>query len=638
MGKLPSPGACPALSEPLFRAIVGGLFFEARVPNGSIIDAGAHMGFESCYYAGMSPLRTVHAVEPLSSNVAFMKRQYSRSHPNLTPLLGGLGSSTSTLELGRDARRVAGVQLSLTRSSYKALGRSPVDGGGKQWSRTVTVRRVDDLFTQLWAGERLGFMHLDVQGGELDVLRGAMATLTRDQPLFSVELDVQQNHTYSKELLSIIHDAGYRAVLIEEVCGVNLDCRNILALPRSRSALFADSPTLNLAYAAGRLVPVDEGSVLQHAYPCCEPGRACCRSARSCCTASAVDNWLRLRNLPPRRDVGPWKGYLRNDVAHRTDVSVNAVGGVSSERRLAQAAKSPALEVLVYDSRRDRKGVYASVRSQGLALRVGKLKGSGARAYRSSDKPTWLLQTLPTITSNVVMMVDASDMHLLCGVDELLAKRRVLTGGDDNTVVVGGEPILWPDQQKFDGQSLSQYPEPYPVPVPRQSPLRWINCGLLLGTPSAVLRLLTCMRDRYPGFPNACPADVTRSGNYPSNYSDATKYQYSRNIVFTKGGWGWDQACYHTYFLEQVLGLLPQPHCPRLVVDYRADIVLSIGGMARQINWKSKPKRLGFNTTGAMPCVLHGNGVRGKPLYQKVQRWWGRQTPQSEYGGRQRTA
>ena len=185
---------------------------------------------------------------------------------------------------------------------------------------------------------------------------------------------------------------------------------------------------------------------------------------------------------------------------------------------------------------------------------------------------------------------------------------------------------------------MSQYPEPYPVPVPRQSPLRWINCGLLLGTPSAVLRLLTCMRNRYPGFPNACPADVTRSGNYPSNYSDATKYQYSRNVAFTKGGWGWDQACYHTYFLEQVLGLLPQPHCPRLVVDYRADIVLSIGGMARQINWKSKPKRLGFNTTGAMPCVLHGNGVRGKPLYQKVQRWWGRQTPQSEYGGRQRTA
>ena len=203
-----------------------------------------------------------------------------------------------------------------------------MDDGDKQRGRTVTVRRVDDLFTQRWAGERLGFMHLDVQGGELDVLHGSMATLTRDQPLFSVELDVQQNHSYSKELLSIIHAAGYRAVLIEEVCGVNMDCRNILALPRSRSALFADSPTLNLAYAAGHLVPVDGTSVLQHAYPCCGPGRACCRSARSCCTASTVDDWLRLHNLPSRSDVVPWNGYLRNEVeAHRTDISIHTVGG-----------------------------------------------------------------------------------------------------------------------------------------------------------------------------------------------------------------------------------------------------------------------------------------------------------------------
>ena len=137
MGKLPSPGACPALSEPLFRAIVGGLLLEARVPNGSIIDAGAHMGFESCYYASMSPRRTVHAVEPLTSNVAFMRRQYSLSHPNLAPLLGGLGSSTHTLELGRDARRVAGMQLSLTRTSYKALGRSAAGDGGTQWNRDL---------------------------------------------------------------------------------------------------------------------------------------------------------------------------------------------------------------------------------------------------------------------------------------------------------------------------------------------------------------------------------------------------------------------------------------------------------------------------------------------------------------------
>jgi len=302
MGKPPKPGLCPALSEAIFRAIVGGLFLESRVPNGSVVDAGAHMGFESCFYAAAAPLRTVHAVEPLPSNVVFMRRQYGSSHPNLAPFNGGLGSTTRVLHLGRDARRVAGVQLSLTRSSYRS-------GGGADEKSAVTVRRIDDLMAQQWAGETLGFMHLDVQGGELDALQGAMATLARDQPIFSVELDVHKNHSYSKELLDAVNAAGYDAVLIEEVCGVNMDCRNILALPRSRSSLFADSLTLNLAHAAGRLVPIDGASVLHHAYPCCTPGRACCRTENNCCTTRAVGDWLRSKNMPPLEEPGAWNGY-----------------------------------------------------------------------------------------------------------------------------------------------------------------------------------------------------------------------------------------------------------------------------------------------------------------------------------------
>ena len=301
MGKLPAPGVCPALSEAIFHAIVRGLFFEARVPNGSIIDAGAHMGFEACFYAGLAPQRTVHAVEPLSSNVAFMRRQYGKSHPNVRPLLGGLGSSSHNLALGRDAHRVAGVQLSLTHTHYKVINGTAADDDGPTHRKTVRVRTVDDLFAQRWAGEHLGFMHLDVQGGELEVLRGAMVTLKRDQPLFSVELDVHRNYSYSVELLNCLSNGGYHALLIDEECGVNLDCRNILALPKSRSALFAGSPTIKDAYTAGQLVSVDNTSLFQYAYPCCKPGRSCCPSRSNCCTASLVDKWLQTNYKPSRK-------------------------------------------------------------------------------------------------------------------------------------------------------------------------------------------------------------------------------------------------------------------------------------------------------------------------------------------------
>ena len=85
----------------------------------------------------------------------------------------GGGGQYHRVRISGATRRVAGVQLSLTRSSYRS--------GGANEKSAVTVRRIDDLMTQQWTGETLGFMHLDVQGGELDALQGAMATLARDQ-------------------------------------------------------------------------------------------------------------------------------------------------------------------------------------------------------------------------------------------------------------------------------------------------------------------------------------------------------------------------------------------------------------------------------------------------------------------------
>ena len=65
------------------------------------------------------------------------------------------------------------------------------------------------------------------------------------------------------------------------------------------------------------------------------------------------------------------------------------------------------------------------------------------------------------------MMLDATDMHVLCGATEIVFKWRELTRGDENTVIVGGEPILWPDQQRFDGRPLARSTGPYRSPCPQ---------------------------------------------------------------------------------------------------------------------------------------------------------------------------
>ena len=62
---------------------------------------------------------------------------------------------------------------------------------------------VDQLFATQW-NERLGFAHWDTEGNDLDILRGAVGTLRRDAPIFTVEIVVHKiSPQYTAVLLAI---------------------------------------------------------------------------------------------------------------------------------------------------------------------------------------------------------------------------------------------------------------------------------------------------------------------------------------------------------------------------------------------------------------------------------------------------
>ena len=316
----PARNKCPLPnSELVLNTIVAGLLSEGRMPGGSLVDAGAHMGRWACYYAAAAPNRVVHAIEPMSNNVEHMGSYYRPSLPNLRPMQGALGDVQRVVDGGFRTegirRQVAGVQY-MRLPDGQHPSRRP---DGPRRRELFTIYRLDDLF----AGEQLGFLHLDVEGSELAALKGGNATIRRDQPVFTVELHVhqarqaeikpafaegpkmqvtspprhlcthiaegfttacgapmRQERKFTRDLLSYIDSLGYDSFVIEEPCGVRADCRNLLNLPRrgatQRASPFYGSPTLDLATAARRLFAVDGGSIFEHAYPCCARGGACC--------------------------------------------------------------------------------------------------------------------------------------------------------------------------------------------------------------------------------------------------------------------------------------------------------------------------------------------------------------------------
>ena len=321
-----SPG-----TEVILNSIVGALIEEGRMPTGAMIDAGANQGEWACFYASVvRDNRTVFAMDPMEANVRRIWNRYvlKAGLRNLQPSVGILGSVDGTI-----SRSALGKQSASQQYNNLHLLNSPTRGVRGADLGGLSVYTVDGLFQGAWRGQRLGFAHWDVEGSELDVLRGAVETIARDQPIFTVEVHVHQDQNYTTNLLQYIDWISYDAFLVEEIVGRRYDGRNLLCVPRSRRAELALSSTLDLAAAARAIFAVNANSVHEHAYPCCKPGGKCCPALGSrCCRSGDTLRWH-------RRQVAEW-GRANSSFRGRNPLLFTHVNFFSQSRYKWSALKS----------------------------------------------------------------------------------------------------------------------------------------------------------------------------------------------------------------------------------------------------------------------------------------------------------
>ena len=195
----------PPRFEVLLHAIIGGLFSERLMPPGAVLDVGANDGEMAMFYACLDSSRVVHALEP---NLRVFHALHRTTAPagNIKPLRAGVSSTDHAVSYGDGT----------TGSTPDTLiaGNSLVVGSRSDFP----VYRVDSLFTAgdaggLFAGERVGFWHLDVEWHELEALRGAVATIGRDQPVFAAELHVHWSLNYTRQVRWKSHAAHEAPVL-----------------------------------------------------------------------------------------------------------------------------------------------------------------------------------------------------------------------------------------------------------------------------------------------------------------------------------------------------------------------------------------------------------------------------------------
>lgn len=211
MDRIPRPARLPFGAWWLFRSDHVGrplrdrafeeaeLSFASRYlrPGMTVLDIGAHHGL----YTLLASVRVgksgrVYAFEP-----SVRERRALRKHLFLNRCKNVF---VEDFAVGNDAREaefhvVAGIE-----TGCNSL-RPPALQDGTSYLTKVHVRRLDDWATEQKVG-RVDFIKLDVEGGELDVLRGAEELLRRFEPVLLVEVQDIRTAPWNYPASDIIHE------------------------------------------------------------------------------------------------------------------------------------------------------------------------------------------------------------------------------------------------------------------------------------------------------------------------------------------------------------------------------------------------------------------------------------------------
>jgi FkbM family methyltransferase len=135
-------------------------------PDDTYIDVGAHVGIDAAFVANLAPAGSVVAFEPAPDTVSVLRNSVGRlDNVEVVPVALGDGAGTLTLR----ANPKWHPEDAATRSSF---------GAGPPICQAQLIR-FDDWSTDL---TRMDVVKIDVEGAELDVLKGMLQSLRRLQP------------------------------------------------------------------------------------------------------------------------------------------------------------------------------------------------------------------------------------------------------------------------------------------------------------------------------------------------------------------------------------------------------------------------------------------------------------------------
>lgn len=164
--------------ENAYRALVG--------PGRNIIDIGGHRARHAAIFAGDLAAANLVVIEPLAEQFAYLAGLFANK-PGIRLINAAVGKApgTASFVINRNAPEESGLKRRIYNNESTA----------NIIETTVDVITLDSLDLDF----KVDYIKIDVEGGELDILRGAHALLQRDRPLMSVEYGYPSYSAYGHQ-------------------------------------------------------------------------------------------------------------------------------------------------------------------------------------------------------------------------------------------------------------------------------------------------------------------------------------------------------------------------------------------------------------------------------------------------------
>jgi len=199
--------------EVLFRKIVHELYDLKYIDNNkSIIDIGSWIGDNTMVWSKyLNEKSVIYAIDPSSNNLNYGKKLSDLNYSKNIKWIEAVCSDKIGQKLSFDNN--------LDHAKFK-----------KTDSENYISSSTLDEIIENSDNNKIGFIHIDVEGFEYSVIQGARNIITKNHPVISFEQHISSEKVFL--VADYLKALGYNIFMINEVLpGCELDCRNFLAFP-----------------------------------------------------------------------------------------------------------------------------------------------------------------------------------------------------------------------------------------------------------------------------------------------------------------------------------------------------------------------------------------------------------------------